>query len=50
MIDYEFDESPWEAFLGACKNGASVSAWNLLSMLEEEDEEAVEEAFGLIRD
>ena len=50
MIDFEFDERPWEAFLGACKNGASVSAWNLLSMLEEEDEEAVEEAFELIRD
>lgn len=50
MNDFEFDESPWEAFLGSCKNGSSISAWNLLSMLEEEDDEAVEEAFELIRD
>ena len=50
MKDFAFEESPWEAFLDSCENGASVSAWNLLSLLEEEDDEAVEEAFGLIRD
>lgn len=50
MNEFEFEESPWETFLGSHKNGASVSAWNLLSMLEEEDDEAVEEAFGLIRE
>ena len=50
MKDFAFEESPWEAFLDSCENGASVSAWNLLSLLEEEDDEAVEEAFELIRD
>lgn len=50
MNDFEFDESPWEAFLGSCKNGACVSAWNLISMLENEDDEAVEEAFQIIRE
>ena len=50
MIGFEFEQSPWEAFLNGCKDGSSVSGWNLLSMLEEEDDEAVEEAFQIIRD
>ena len=50
MNDFQFDETPWEAFLGSCKNGTSVSAWNLISMLEDEDDDAVEEAFQIIRE
>ena len=50
MISFEFEQCPWEAFLDGCKVGASVSGWNLFSMLEEEDDEAVEEAFQIIRD
>ena len=50
MNDFQFDETPWEAFLGSCKNGTSVSAWNLISMLEDEDDEGVEEAFQIIRE
>ena len=37
MIDFEFEQSPWEAYLRGCKNGAAVSAWNLISMLENEE-------------
>ena len=37
MIDIQFEQSPWEAYLNSCKNGASISAWNLISMLEDED-------------
>lgn len=50
MNAFQFEQSPWEAFLDTCKNGAAVSAWNLISMLEEEDDEAVEEAFQIIQE
>lgn len=50
MNDFEFDESPWEAYLDSCKNGDCISAWNLISLLEEEDDEAVEDAFQIIRE
>ena len=50
MIDIQFEQSPWEAFLNSCKNGTSVSAWNLISMLEEEDDETVEDAFRIIQE
>ena len=48
MMDFQFEQSPWEAYLNSCHNGASISAWNLISMLEDEDDEAVEEAFQII--
>ena len=50
MIDIQFEQSPWEAFLNSCKNGTSVSAWNLISMLEEEDDETLEDAFRIIQE
>ena len=50
MIDIQFEQSPWEAYLNSCKNGASISAWNLISMLEDEDDEAVEDAFRTIQE
>ena len=50
MNAFQFEQSPWEAFLDTCKNGAAISAWNLISMLEEEDDEAVEEAFQIIQE
>ena len=50
MIDFEFEQSPWEAYLGGCKNGAAISAWNLLSLLENEDDDAVADAFHIIQD
>ncbi|MGM9604794.1 MAG: sigma-70 family RNA polymerase sigma factor [Faecousia sp.] len=50
MMDFQFEQSPWEAYLSSCKNGAAISAWNLISMLEEEDDEAVEDAFRIIQE
>ena len=50
MNAFQFEQSPWEAFLDTCKNGAAIPAWNLISMLEEEDDEAVEEAFQIIQE
>lgn len=48
MNDFVFEQAPWEAYLRTCKTGAVVSAWNLISMLEDEDDEAVEDAFSII--
>lgn len=48
MMDFQFEQSPWEAYLSTCPSGSSISAWNLLSMLEDEDEDSVEDAFGAI--
>lgn len=50
MSEFLFDQSPWEAYLNSCRSGTSVSAWNLISMLENEDDEAVEDAFALLED
>ncbi len=43
-FDFSFGESPWEAFLMTKQMGDTVSAANFLAMLEEEDEQAVEDA------
>lgn len=48
MSEFLFDQSPWEAYLNSCRRGSSVSAWNLLSVLENEDDEAVEDAFTIL--
>lgn len=48
MNDFVFEQAPWEAYLRTCKAGANISAWNLISMLEDEDDEAVEDAFSII--
>lgn len=48
MIDFEFEQSPWEAFLESQKTGSVVSAAALLSVLEGETDEAVEDAFQMI--
>lgn len=48
MMDFQFEQSPWEAYLSACKPGAAVSAWNLLTMLEDEDDTGIEEAFQMV--
>lgn len=45
MMDFQFEQSPWEAYLSACHTGTTVSAWNLLSLLENEDDGSVEDAF-----
>ncbi len=43
-FDFSFGESPWEAFLMTKQMGDTISAANLLAMLEEEEEQAVEDA------
>lgn len=43
-LDFSFEESPWEAFLTTKRSGDTVSAANLLTLLEGEEEQAVEDA------
>ena len=43
-LDITFDQSPWEAFLMGKTMGDTVSAVQLLTLLEGEEEQAVEEA------
>ncbi len=43
-FDFSFGESPWETFLMTKQMGDTISAANLLALLEEEDEQAVEDA------
>ncbi len=42
---YCFEESPWELALEKLRRGASISALRLLTLLEGEDEDALEDAF-----
>ena len=43
-LDFSFEATPWEAFLLTKQAGDSVSAADLLAMLEGEDEQYVEDA------
>lgn len=43
-MDFSFGDSPWEAYLHSKQMGDSVSAAQLLTLLEGEEEEAVEDA------
>lgn len=43
-LDFSFDMSPWEAFLRTKQAGDVISAAHLLTLLEGEDEQAVEDA------
>ena len=45
-FDFSFEQSPWEAFLRTKQMGDTVSAANLLAMLEDQDEQAVEDALS----
>lgn len=44
-LDFSFGDSPWEAYFGTKKPGDTVSAAQMLAMLEGEDEQTVEDAF-----
>ncbi len=48
MMEFQFEERPWETYLRSCKAGTALSAWNFISMLEAEDDEAVDEAFDIL--
>lgn len=43
-LKFIFEESPWESTLGAIENGGNFSAARFLTLMEEETEEAVEDA------
>lgn len=49
-IDISFGDSPWEAWMDRKRYGDSLSAAQLLTFLEEETEEGVEEAFAALED
>lgn len=44
-LDFSVGDSPWEQLLSSRQPGESVSAAHLLALLEEEEEQAVEDAF-----
>lgn len=48
MNDFVFEQAPWGAYLRSCKNGSVISGWNLISMLEDEEDDAVEDAFSIL--
>ena len=48
MNDFVFEQAPWEAYLRSCKNGSVISGGNLISMLEDEEDDAVEDAFSIL--
>lgn len=53
MIDsdfFEFEQSPWEAAISALGEGDSFGAMQLLTMLEDESEETVEDALQLLEE
>lgn len=45
-LEFSFEESPWEAFLLTKQMGDTVSAAHLLTILEGEDEQALEDALN----
>ena len=49
-LDFTFDESPWEQYLFSRQMGDSVSTAQLLTLLEGEEEQAVEDALQRIEE
>lgn len=49
MMDFQFEQRPWEAYLEGCADGSTIPAWNFLSLLEYEDEWGIEDAFDALR-
>lgn len=47
-LDFSFEQSPWETFLNGKKTGERVSAVHLLTMLEGEDEDTLDEVAELV--
>ena len=43
-LDFSFEPAPWETWLRTKQMGDSISAAELLTILEEESEDAVEDA------
>ena len=49
-MDISFGDSPWEAWMDRKRYGDSLSAAQLLTFLEEETDEGVEDAFAALED
>lgn len=49
-LDITFEETPWQLFSRRLKPGDTVSALRLLTVLEGEEEDGVEEAFAHLQD
>ena len=49
-LDFSFDNSPWELFLSGKREGDRISAAHFLTLLEQETEDAVEDAFAALDD
>ena len=50
MMEFTFEQSPWEQALEALQPGAEMNILTLLSLLEEEDEDAVLEALDAMEE
>ena len=48
--EFSFDNSPWELFLSGKREGDRISAAHFLTLLEQETEDAVEDAFAALDD
>ncbi len=49
-LDFSFENSPWELFLSGKREGDRISAAHFLTLLEQETEDAVEDAFAALDD
>lgn len=50
MMEFTFEQSPWEQALEALQPGAEMNILTLLSLLEEEDEDAAQEALDAMEE
>ena len=49
-LDFSFQDSPWELYLNTKRPGEAVSAAHFLTLLEEETESTVEDAFAALEE
>lgn len=49
-LDFSFEASPWEAFLSGHGAGGHISGMQFLSLLAQEDDETLDDAFGQLLD
>ena len=49
-MEFDFGDSPWQCWLSSMQPGEKLNAAQLLTFLEEETEETVEDAFAAIEE
>lgn len=47
-LDFSFEQAPWETFINGIKAGGQVPAVHLLTLLEGEDEDAIDDAAEMV--